>query len=125
MKQNQKSLLPKSAAPQSLPVRFEFIDPLASSVFIAGTFNNWQPDTKPMYAVGNHRWVRETVLPVGKYEYCLVVDGEFRPDPLARESVPNSFGGRNSVLKVASSLGSNHLAEAEFLPLKDSNHKKI
>ncbi len=124
MKYNQEPKDLKSSAPQSLPVRFEFTDPSAASVYIAGTFNNWQPDTKPMHAVGNHRWVRETVLPIGIYEYCLVVDGEFRPDPLARESVPNSFGGRNSVLKVASSLGSDHLAEAEFLPLKDSNKKR-
>ncbi len=125
MKHDQKSKPPGSAAPQSLSVRFEFTDPSASSVYIAGTFNNWQPDAKPMHAVGNHRWVKETVLPIGLYEYCLVVDGEFRPDPLARESVPNSFGGRNSVLKVASPLGSDHLAEAEFLPLKDTNKKRI
>ena len=125
MKHNKNRDHVKADGAEALPVRFEFTDPDAGSVYIAGTFNNWQPDNKRMYAVGNHRWVRETVLPIGIYEYCLVVDGEFRPDPLARESVPNSFGGRNSVLKVASSLGSNHLAEAEFLPLKDSNHKKI
>jgi 1,4-alpha-glucan branching enzyme len=125
MKHDQDLQQAMSAAPQSLPVRFEFTDTSAVSVFVAGTFNNWQPDAKPMYPVGNHRWVRETVLPIGIYEYCLVVDGEFRPDPMAMETVPNLFGGRNSVLKVASSLGPDHLAEAEFLPLKDSNHKKI
>jgi hypothetical protein len=40
-------------------------------------------------------------LAPGTYEYCLVVDGQWMPDPLARETVPNPFGGRNSVLKVA------------------------
>jgi hypothetical protein len=74
-----------------------------------------------MSAIGNHRWVRETSLPVGIYEYCLVVDGQFRPDPLSKDTVANSFGGRNSILKVESSLGAERLAEAEFLPLKDSN----
>jgi 1,4-alpha-glucan branching enzyme len=86
----------------SLPVRFEFTDPDAGSVYIAGTFNNWQPDAKPMHPVGNGRWVKETVLPIGTYEYCLVVDGEFCPDPRAPETVPNPFGGRASILKVMS-----------------------
>jgi hypothetical protein len=112
-------------APHSLPVRFEFTDPEAGSVYIAGTFNNWQPDAKAMHAVGNSRWVRDIVLPVGTYEYCLVVDGKFQPDPLAKESVPNSSGGRNSILKVESPLGKTHLEEAENLPMKDSNKQKI
>jgi len=94
--------LKESDGPHSLPVRFEFTDLEARSVYIAGTFNNWQPDAKPMHSVGNNRWVRITRLPIGTHEYCLVVDGEFRPDPLAKETVPNAFGGRNSILKVVS-----------------------
>jgi hypothetical protein len=43
------------------------------------------------------------------------------PDPLAAETVPNPFGGRNSVLKVASSPEERHLADAENLPLKNTN----
>jgi hypothetical protein len=46
------------------------------------------------------------------------------PDPLARESVPNPFGGRNSILKVASSPAAAHLADAENLPLKKQNKQK-
>jgi hypothetical protein len=37
---------------------------------------------------------------VGIYEYCLVVDGSWIPDPLALEHVPNPFGGKNSILEV-------------------------
>jgi 1,4-alpha-glucan branching enzyme len=84
----------------SLPVRFEFTDSVAESVYLAGTFNNWQRDAKRMHPVGNNRWVREIMLPLGVHEYCFVVDGEFRPDPLAPETVPNPFGGQNSLLKV-------------------------
>ena len=87
--------------PHALPVRFEFTDPEADSVSIAGTFNNWQAGAKPMHPVGKSRWVKETLLPPGTYEYCLVVNGAFRPDPAARQSVANPFGGRNSVLKVS------------------------
>ena len=54
----------------------------------------------------------------GIYEYCLVVDGQWMPDPSATETVPNPFGGRNSVLTVASSPEAAHLADAENLPFK-------
>lgn len=88
-----------SDGPQLTPVRFEFSDPTASIVCIAGTFNDWQP--KPMHAAGNGWWLKESTLPPGIYEYCLVVDGQWMPDPGAIDSVPNPFGGRNSLLKVA------------------------
>jgi hypothetical protein len=53
-----------------------------------------------------------------------VVDGQWMPDPLARETVTNPFGGRNSVLKVASSPGAAYLASAEDLPLKKQTNRK-
>lgn len=112
----------KAAAPPLRPVTFEFTHPTALSVCVAGTFNNWQPEAKPMHHCGEGRWHKETVLAPGAYEYCLVVDGEWMPDPLARESVPNPFGGRNSVLLVSDSPESAHLAEAENLPMKDTNN---
>jgi len=46
------------------------------------------------------------------------------PDPLARETVANPFGGRNSVLTVAGSPAAAHLADAENLPLKNTNKPK-
>jgi hypothetical protein len=42
-----------------------------------------------------------------------VVDGRWIPDPLAREAVPNPFGGRNSLLKVACSLETAHPTDAK------------
>jgi hypothetical protein len=71
--------------------------------------------------VGDGRGQKETVLPPGTYEYCLVVDGEWMPDPQARETVPNPFGGRNSLLKVPDSPEAAHLADAENLPLENAN----
>jgi hypothetical protein len=63
-------------------------------------------------------------LAPGTYEYCLVVDGQWMPDPLARETVPNPFGGRNSVLKVATSPEAAHRDDATNLPLKNANKQK-
>ena len=111
----------KSEGPYSLPVRFAATDSTARSVLITGTFSNWQPEAKALHPSGGGRWLKETVLLPGTYEYCLVVDGQWMPDPLAQESVPNPFGGRNSILKVASSPKAAHLADAENLPLKNAN----
>ncbi|HTA29484.1 MAG TPA: glycogen-binding domain-containing protein [Candidatus Cybelea sp.] len=110
-----------SASPQLVPVRFEFTDPKAASVCLAGSFNHWQPESKTLHTTGVGRWWKETALAPGTYEYCLVVDGRWMPDPLAAESVPNPFGGRNSLLRVASSPEAAHLADAENLPLKNAN----
>src|ERR1035437_6171989 len=98
-------------APQLVPVRFEFTHPTAKSVCLAGTFNHWQPEAKTLHSSGVGNWWKETSLAPGTYEYCLVVDGQWMPDPLAKETVPNPFGGRNSVLKVASSPQPAHLAD--------------
>ena len=121
MKHNKNHDNAKSVEPALMPVRFEFTHPAASTVCVAGTFNDWQAEAKPMHPTGGGRWLKETVLPPGTYEYCLVVDGQWMPDPQARESVPNPFGGRNSLLQVASSPEASHLADAEHLPLKSTN----
>jgi 1,4-alpha-glucan branching enzyme len=83
------------------PVRFEFLHPTATSVCVAGTFNGWNPVSKPLRPGPAGRWLKETVLTVGTHEYRFVVDGEWMPDPRAPESVPNPFGGTNSVVRVA------------------------
>jgi 1,4-alpha-glucan branching enzyme len=108
---------------QLVPVHFEFTHPTATAVCIAGTFNKWQPEANALQTSGGGRWVKETALTPGIYEYCLVVDGQWMPDPLIRETVPNPFGGRNSVLRVISPEAS-HLADAENLPMIDESTSK-
>ena len=110
--------------PLRVSVRFEFDHPTALTVAVAGTFNHWHPTTKAMHPVGSGHWLKEAFLAPGDYEYCLVVDGQWMPDPLARETVPNPYGGRNSILKVACSPEAAHRADAENLPLKNTNKPK-
>jgi 1,4-alpha-glucan branching enzyme len=105
---------------QLVPVRFEYTDPQATNVCVAGTFNQWKPEAKTLRAAGVGHWIKETALAPGTYEYCFVVDGKWIPDPLASETVANPFGGRNSILKVFSSPHAAHLENAEFEPMKDS-----
>jgi 1,4-alpha-glucan branching enzyme len=124
MKHNKIHDNASSDRPQLEPVHFEFTHPTATTVCIAGTFNDWQPEAKPMMPIGDGRWLKETALPPGIYEYCLVVDGEWMPDPGTRETVPNPFGGMNSLLKVAHSPQAGHLADAAHLPLKNATKQK-
>src|SRR5580698_5122502 len=101
--------------PQQVPVHFEFKDPTAVTVCLAGTFNHWEPDSKTLHSSGVGHWWKETALAPGTYEYCFVVDGQWMPDPLAGESVPNPFGGRNSVLRVASPSEAAGVADVQNL----------
>lgn len=110
--------------PQLVPVRFEFSHPSARTVSVAGTFNDWQPAAKAMHPLGSGYWLKETALPPGTYEYCLIVDGQWMPDPAARESVPNPYGGQNSILKVATSPAAAHREEAITLPLKNASNQE-
>ncbi len=121
MKHNKNHDNARSAGPELVPVRFEFTHPTASTVCIAGTFNDWNAEAKPMHAVGNGRWLKDTVLPPGTYEYCLVVDGEWMPDPQAKQTVPNPFGGMNSLLTVTRPSNSAQLPEAENVSPNNTN----
>ena len=124
MKHNHNHDNQPNAGLQLVPVRFEFAHPTAKTVCLAGTFNQWQPEAKALHSSGVGNWWKETSLAPGTYEYCLVVDGQWMPDPRAKETVANPFGGRNSLLHVAKSPEAAHLTEAEKLPLKNINPQK-
>ncbi len=124
MKHNKNHDNAPDAVPHLVPVHFEITDPTAANVCVAGCFNHWKPEAKSLHPAGGGRWVKDTALAPGTYEYCLVVDGCWMPDPLALESVPNPFGGRNSILRVASSPEATHLANAEQIPLKTPLNKR-
>jgi 1,4-alpha-glucan branching enzyme len=99
MKRNKNGSANRSAKSAQV-VHVEFAHPRASAVAIAGTFNDWRPEATPMISLGDGRWRKELALPPGVYEYRLVVDGEWMLDPQGQATVPNPFGGLNSVLKV-------------------------
>lgn len=99
MKKNQTIKMNGAKLP-ARTVQVEFVHSTANKVFIAGAFNDWHPEVSPMVSLGDGRWVKELRLPPGTYEYRLVVDGEWMPDPRASETAPNPFGGVNSILKT-------------------------
>jgi 1,4-alpha-glucan branching enzyme len=121
MKHNKNHDNSPCAEIRLVPVRFDFTHPTAKTVCVAGSFNHWQAESKTLHSSGVGHWYKETALAPGSYEYCLVVDGQWIPDPLARETVPNPFGGRNSVLIVPGPPEPSHLTDAEKLTSTDVN----
>ncbi len=87
-------------APKNV-VFLELVKPEAKSVAVAGSFNEWKPDATPLRRLGNGRWVGDLTVKPGRHEYLFVVDGQWLPDPNAKENVANPFGGKNSVLIVS------------------------
>jgi 1,4-alpha-glucan branching enzyme len=84
-------------------VHFELTGAKAERVCIAGTFNDWQPGTSEMIAVGDGKWRKDLSLSPGEYEYRFVIDGKWVVDPGCPVQRPNGFGENNSVLRVAES----------------------
>jgi 1,4-alpha-glucan branching enzyme len=54
--------------------------PRAHKVFLAGTFNNWQPNDLQMQNI-NGVWTLPYTLPAGNYQYKFIVDDNWILDP--------------------------------------------
>jgi 1,4-alpha-glucan branching enzyme len=81
-------------------VSFTIQDARAHDAALAGTFNDWQP--QPLKAAKSPgSFTLTLLLPPGEYEYMFLIDGQWRNDTACSETVPNPFGGSNSLLRVA------------------------
>ncbi|MGA3268938.1 MAG: glycogen-binding domain-containing protein [Verrucomicrobiota bacterium] len=94
-------LLERCPKPDKKRICFGLYAPEAQAVFVAGSFNGWQPSAMPLQKQDDGRWVVELVLEPGRYEYRFVVDGQWTDDPLSPAYVSNPFGGLNCVLVAA------------------------
>ncbi len=79
-------------------VRVSFVVPQASTVDIAGEWNQWRPE--PLSPVGSRRW--ETVLQLGPgaYRFSLIVDGDRWLVPADVPTLPDDFGGSVGLLII-------------------------
>lgn len=73
----------------------------AREVTVTGDFTGWSKDKVRLTRDGKGEWTGVLELAPGEYQYRLLVDGEWRDDPLAQTRVPNQFGSTNCVLKVS------------------------
>ena len=81
-------------------VNFALSAPEASRVNLAGTFNDWDPEAKPLRLDKEGVWRTWLSLPPGEYEYLFVVDDQWCEDPACPEQTENPYGSRNSVVRV-------------------------
>jgi len=81
-------------------IMFKFHAPPGSNVYVAGTFNNWDPTAIKLGDNTTGAYVATVLLPLGRYEYKFIVNGDWHNGPDGSEQVPNSFGTTNNVLVV-------------------------
>ena len=74
--------------------------PGASSVEVAGDFNDWTPSRTPLTRGGNGDFETTLHLSRGCYRYRLVVDGDWSHDVANPVAEANEFGEYNSVLNI-------------------------
>jgi 1,4-alpha-glucan branching enzyme len=81
-------------------VTFSYQAASAQSVTLAGDFTGWDQAPILLKKSKNGFWKKTIPLPPGRYEYRLIVDGEWRDDPKCPVRQPNQFGGENCVCIV-------------------------
>ena len=81
-------------------VSFEFFEPGAKAVSLAGDFNGWDTKSHAMNNIDLDLWEKTVVLPLGRYEYKFWVNGKWRIDTDNRAVCRNCFGTQNNVLNL-------------------------
>ncbi len=99
MMQRQEAHMTRIENKSRKRVTFSFHSPDAKEVFIAGTFNDWDPH-KDSFKKQSTGWKAVKYLTPGTYEYRLVVDGIWTDDPACQWHRPNQYGSENCILKV-------------------------
>jgi 1,4-alpha-glucan branching enzyme len=80
--------------------------PQAKDVFVAGTFNDWNPHQERLVRNKSGQWRATLWLEPGRYEYKFIIDGVWTCSPSCEEGEPcphcvmNAFGTMNRVLLV-------------------------
>ncbi|MBN2301847.1 MAG: glycogen-binding domain-containing protein [Lentisphaerae bacterium] len=80
-------------------VRFELHGEKGNEVYVAGSFNSWDPN-KNKLRFKNGVYSTSLLLAKGRYEYKFVVNGNWGIDPACEEWTPNEMGSLNSVITV-------------------------
>ena len=83
-------------------VTFTFKHDPGKEVFIAGSFNNWDPKCDKLTETDQPGiYTISLMIAKGRHEYKFVVDDVWQVDAVNPESVVNNLGSLNSVVVVA------------------------
>ena len=107
----ERKLLEHLRKPESpVWVTFKIHEPHESKVFLAGSFNNWDPSSIRLERDIHGVYGTTVLIPAGRIEYKFIVNGIWRNAPECKDLVPNSFGTTNSVMIVGQ--GTDHMGHA-------------
>jgi 1,4-alpha-glucan branching enzyme len=81
-------------------VTFTYVAPDAQTVLLAGDFTGWQQAPLSLKKDKKGVWKTTVSLPPGRYEYRLLVDGQWQDDPQCPQRQANDFGSENCVCTV-------------------------
>ena len=82
-------------------ITFTFKDEPGKKVFVAGTFNDWDPNASPLSDCDQTGLYTATLrIPRGSHEYKFVADGIWQVDPANPDCVINGHGSLNSLIVV-------------------------
>lgn len=96
---------------EAVYVQFLLEAPGATSVAVAGDFNDWVPEVELADPDGDGIWSGRLLLPPGVHKYMFVIDGtDWVTDPLSEQYVEDRFGNLNSVLAITGGAGAGSLA---------------
>lgn len=89
-----------SSQSDEVMLRFFYIDEEATSVSVAGDFNDWEPVEMTRKEVnGEQVWTGVVSVKRGEHNYMFVKDGEqWVTDPLAPVHRDDGFGNKNAVI---------------------------
>ena len=89
------------------PVELSCHAPDALRVFVAGTFNDWNPTTLPLDRQADGHWKTTLPIPPGHHEFKFIVDGQWCCEPGCEHEYhgcpkccANDLGTMNRVLEV-------------------------
>jgi 1,4-alpha-glucan branching enzyme len=97
----------KSAKKNLASTEFVLHAPEATEVFLAGDFNDWNPQQYSMRKFKNGTCTKKLKLKPGRYEYQFIVDGNWRTDPANSERISTAFGSENSVISIGDDVYQN------------------
>ena len=90
------------------PIELSCHAPRAQSVFVAGTFNDWNPQTLPLDRQADGHWKTTLPLQPGRHEFKFIVDGQWCCEPGCEHEYhgcpkccANDLGTMNRVLEVS------------------------
>ena len=91
----------QASAASPRDVTFQYEDGQARTVGVAGSFNNWKPNSTPMAKKDGATWLVTVRLEPGPYQYMFVIDGKkWVRDPGSPLTVSDGFGRMNSLVIV-------------------------